>query len=276
MEEKKTEEAVKEIAKEVYNDGCKPAVKAVGETLGLIPRAIRAALLPVEKWILNREYNLAETKKLLAAKLQDTPPEQIETPEPYIAVPVCEAISYCMNNKELRDMYANLLANSMNKVVKDGVHPGFVEIIKQLSPDEAKILKYFYSNPIIPIITLRAEDKANSGLDILSNYSNIEKKVPCEQPLLIGVCFDNLIRLGMIHRESDRFLTDEAHYEALKQDPYVKKSMEDIKKQEQYNNPRIKKGYIELTAFGKKFCKICLDYPRSNVTTTVLSVEYIG
>ena len=79
---------------------------------------------------------------MLELKLEKVSPELIEAPEPYIAVPAVQYISYCMNNEELRNMYANLLANSMNKVVKDGVHPGFVEIIKQLSPDEAKFLKY--------------------------------------------------------------------------------------------------------------------------------------
>ena len=127
-----TTEVAKEIAKNVYNDAGKPVAKPTGELVGLIPRAIKAALSPLEKWILQREYNVAETKKLLEEKLQNTPPELIESPAPHIAVPAMQYISYCMDNEELREMYANLLANSMNKVVKDGVHPGFVEIIKQL------------------------------------------------------------------------------------------------------------------------------------------------
>ena len=46
-----------------------------------------------------------------------------------------------MNSEELRNMYANLLAASMLKDEKENAHPSFVEIIKQLSPDEAKLLK---------------------------------------------------------------------------------------------------------------------------------------
>lgn len=134
-------DAVKEVAKDAYVDGGRPVVKPTGELLGLVPRAIKAALAPVEKWVLQREYNIAETQRLLEEKLKNISPDQIEAPEAYIAVPALQNISYCMDNAELRDMYANLLANSMNKVVKNGVHPGFVEIIKQLSPDEAKILR---------------------------------------------------------------------------------------------------------------------------------------
>ena len=35
-----------------------------------------------------------------------------------------------MTNIELKEMYANLLANSMLSFTKYGVHPAFVEIIK--------------------------------------------------------------------------------------------------------------------------------------------------
>ena len=132
-----TKEVAKEISKDVYNDAGKPIAKPAGELLGLVPRAIKAALSPVEKWVLQKEYNIEETKRLLEQKLEGISPDLIESPDPHIAVPALQYISYCMDNDELRDMYANLLANSMNKVVKNGVHPGFVEIIKQLSPDEA-------------------------------------------------------------------------------------------------------------------------------------------
>ena len=130
-------EVAKEIAKDVYQDAGKPIVKPTGELVGLIPRAIKAALLPIEKWIESREYNLAETKKLLEQKLANISPEQIASPEAHIAVPALQYISYCMDNEELRNMYANLLASSMNKAVINGVHPSFVEIIKQLHQGKA-------------------------------------------------------------------------------------------------------------------------------------------
>ena len=168
-----TAEIAKEIAKDAYDDVGKPVMKPTGELVSLIPRAIKAALYPLEKWVLQKEYNVAETKRLLEEKLQNTPPELIESPEPHIAVPAMQYISYCMDNEELREMYANLLANSMNKVIKNGVHPGFVEIIKQLSPDEAKILKYINSHKTIPTITLRYEDDNGSGIDIIKNFSNV-------------------------------------------------------------------------------------------------------
>ncbi|SDZ89097.1 hypothetical protein [Selenomonas ruminantium] len=57
------EEIAKELAKDIYVDGAQESVQATGKTLGLIPRAIKAALLPLEKWVLQREYNIEATKK---------------------------------------------------------------------------------------------------------------------------------------------------------------------------------------------------------------------
>lgn len=131
-----------EFTQKIYDDVAHPALKTAGGLLDLLPRAIKAALAPIEKWIMNREYQIKETAKLLEERLKDVPPEQIETPAPHIAIPALQYISYCMDNHELREMYANLLASSMNTVVKNGVYPSYVEIIKQLSPDEAKILRY--------------------------------------------------------------------------------------------------------------------------------------
>lgn len=254
-------EATKEIGKNIYEDTIKPIVKPTAEVLGMIPRAIKTALLPCEKWILNKEYNLAETKKLLEAKLENVAPENIESPEPYIAIPTLQYISYCMDNEELRDMYANLLASSMNKVVKNGVHPGFVEIIKQLSPDEAKILKYFSREEIIPTITLRAKNENEEWVNVILDFSNVGEVTKCEEPLNISLYFDNLIRLGLIEKgATSSVLVNDELYKILENHEYIKRAKEEIENlKTNYNRPEIRKSYIYLTNLGEKFCDICIS-----------------
>lgn len=112
-----------ETVPDIYDDALKPAAQESGKTLALIPRAINAALSPLRQWIAQREYNVAETEKLLAKKLENIEPEKIVSPEPYVAVPALQAISYSMNSDELRELYANLLAKSMCIDTKNSVHP---------------------------------------------------------------------------------------------------------------------------------------------------------
>lgn len=260
-------ETIKEVAKDVYVDAGKPIVQPTGELVGLVPRAIKAALSPLEKWILQKEYNVAETKKMLEEKLQNIPPELIESPEPHIAVPAMQYISYCMDCDELRDMYANLLANSMNKVVKNGVHPGFVEIIKQLCPDEAKILRYLSKNPTIPIITLRYVKEDGSSIDVVKNFSNIGELTDCEKPYEINKYFNNLNRLGLIEYGHMASLTNKDFYTPLKENPYIiRQNQESLAKAHGFKKTKIKEGYIDITKFGESFCNICLGDTKTIIT----------
>ncbi len=257
-----------EIVKEVYSDVAKPLVQSTGEIAGLIPRAVKAALAPLEKWILQREYNITETKKLLEEKLKDVKPENIEPPEAHVAVPALQYLSYCMDNEELRDMYANLLANSMNSVIKKGVHPAFVEIIKQLSPDEAKVMKYFAVNQKAPTITLRYEQKDGGGIDVVRNFSNIGELVGCEQPLDINMYFDNLIRLGLLNESSNMSsLTDKDLYIPLKSHPVIEHFLQaEMITQAKYDKSTIVEGFMFRTAFGDAFCNICLSTQKPDNT----------
>lgn len=256
-------EVSKEIAKNAYNDVGKPIAKPTGELVGLVPRAIKAALAPLEKWILQREYNVAKTKEILEKKLQNTPPELIEPPEAHIAVPAMQYISYCMDNEELREMYANLLANSMNKVVKNGVHPGFVEIIKQLCPDEAKFLRYMMNNKIIPTLSLKYQKSDGSGITIVKDFSNVPKLSGCEHINDSEKYIDNLVRLGLLKRSELAHLTNKSVYQPLKDDPYISQlNKDELAKQYGFEKCSFGEEYAEITAFGKSFCDICLNTKR--------------
>ena len=52
-----------ETVPELYEDAFQPAVQESGKLLALIPRAINAAFSGLDKWILNKEYSIEETKK---------------------------------------------------------------------------------------------------------------------------------------------------------------------------------------------------------------------
>ena len=253
-------EASKSIAKDAYQDTGKPVLKPTGELLGLIPRTIKAVLLPLEKWVVGREYNLAETQKLLQQKLENIPPEQIVSPEAHIAVPAIRYISYCMDNDELRNMYANLLAKSMSSVMKNDVHPAFVEIIKQLCPDEAKIMKEVYKWYSIPTLSIRKEKQSHEGIDIISNFSNIGYIASCEHPSEVIKYFNNLIRLGLIEKAPVfSELTNKNLYEELINHPFIKGVLSKINLDNEFISIAYKKSYITITDFGKGFCSICLD-----------------
>ena len=214
-----------------------------------------------------KQEALQDVEQMVAEKLKSIPPEKIVPPSPRIAVPTLQNASIT-EEAEVRAMYATLLANSMNEVVKNGVHPSFVEIIKQLSPDEAKILGHFYIEKSVPTITLRYENDKGEGIDIIRSFSNIGELAGCERPLEINKYFNNLVRLGLIeYAPTLSSLTDKSLYEPLKNHPHIVSMANQIHLQnDKFNMHNYRESYVFLTDFGKSFCKMCVV----NLTVVVL------
>ena len=235
--------AIEAVGEEAYKDLAHPILQPTGQTLGLIPRAVKAALLPLEKWIVTRENNLAEIEKLLAEKLKDVPPETIVPPEPYVAVPALQAITYCMDSEELREMFANLLAESMREVTKDSVHPSFVEIIKQLCPEESKILLYFSRLP-----GGRAVSAPMTTHFCVPFYKSLST---CTATTLYDTraYVDNLMRLGLV-----------AVFAGNIAEPKCILKFFQGSELEWYHrwNEIVSENAIQLTSFGADFCRVCI------------------
>lgn len=239
---------------DIYDDGLKLATQETGKTIALIPRAINAALVPLRQWISEREYKLAETEKLLAQRLKDTPPEKVVTPEAYVAIPAMQAISYSMDSKELRNLYANLLANSMNTDTKSQVHPAFVEIIRQLSPNDALILNYINSQGVLPVIDISLSLGEGVKAAFFQNYScfKILDTYQC------SISIENLVRLGLVNFPLNKVFSDNSAYNII-----IESAKETLRSSLGANYPlepdyTITKKCITRTIWGESFYNICV------------------
>lgn len=247
---------------ELYRDGLKPTVQESGKVMALVPRAINAALIPLRKWIAEREYLLAETEKLLAEKLKDIPPEKITTPEGYVGVPALQAIAYSMDSDELRELYANLLANAMNVDTKSKVHPSFVELIKQMSPNDAVVFKAIYEAPITPVLDLYTWKKPEDG-DEGGNFNYIHnitwiKEIPYGE---VAISLDNLLRLGLIDIPYGSSYTHKENYKMVKENPeYIrlKQRLETLLKFSKLDSVKSDEKYVRSTTLGDSFFEICV------------------
>ena len=230
-------------------------------SISLVIRAINAALSPLEKWILYREYSLAETKKLLEKKLQNISIDKIITPPSYIAVPALQAISYCMDDEQLRDMYAELLANAMNSDCVDNVHPTYAEIIKQMSPFDAVVFKRLINMLVIPCIGISYQNKRTKAVypihDIVA-FADLE-----QYPLVATqISLENLERLKLIDIQHNSKYNNEEPYEQLKHSVQnvVHKFMSDNEKEFDRNTYEVvySEYVILIRGFGQFFARACL------------------
>ncbi|WP_417887688.1 DUF4393 domain-containing protein [Zunongwangia sp.] len=144
-------------------------------------------------------------------------------------------------------------------ITDKNAHPGFVEVIKNLSSEEAKILKLFTSRQVFPLIDVRAEfkERGKGGRDIITNMSQIGTLSGCVDISLVPSLLDNLCRLGLLQIPSGMHLTNEDLYKPLEESPESQAIKIAIEKDEKQKVEFTRK-YITLTTYGKQFCDTCV------------------
>jgi len=197
-------DAVKGIleAVPVYQDVAQPAAKEVGTALQTVAKTIHIVLAPVAALVWGYEKISEYLNRTLSEKLKDVPPERIVAPSPAVAGLTVEALKFVANEPDLREMYANLLATSMDKETAQNAHPAFVEFIRQMTADEARILEVIALEEIVSLSLVVRNESGDDQESEIPKYAILSEKSKCEYPDLIPSYLDNLRRLGLTqHRE---------------------------------------------------------------------------
>ncbi len=254
--------AVAAVAKEVpiYQDALQPAAQEIGKALGTVAKLVNVALAPVSGLVWGYEQIREFTATKVAEKLKDVPREKIVTPSPHVAGPAIEALRYTGHEESLSEMYASLLATAMNKDTIQKAHPAFVDIIKQMTPDEAKIVRGFAaSESINPLISVQASIPNKTLMDghttELRNFSQIGHRAGCEFMHLVPAYLDNLVRLGLCEIPEGTSYTNDEWYRPLVENPIVTELIAKIEKSN--CSADIVKGAVLVTDFGRQFALAC-------------------
>ncbi|HIC8860100.1 TPA: DUF4393 domain-containing protein [Aeromonas hydrophila] len=246
----------------VYQDAVQPAAKEIGTALQTVAKTIHIVLAPVSAlvWGYDKLTDFLSTR--VADKLKDVPPEYIATPKPNVAGPALEALRYTGHEESLREMYANLLAASMDTRTAQGAHPAFVEIIKQLTPDEARLLKLFVVPRAFPLINVRREykvttDTQRGGNYLLINFSLLGWEAGCDYPEQTPMYLNNLCRLGLAEIPAMFEYTSPGVYDELENHSTVQAFQAAYKSHEMYRIDVARSG-LRISDLGRLFCNTCV------------------
>ena len=255
------------LLKEIYQDLAKPGVKQAGKALSAVIGLGNTVLWPVV--LLNEKARISLEKNLdkFREKMEKVPNEDVCEVSPEIGVPIAEKLAY-VTNKELSDMYTELLAKASQKSKANVAHPGFVNAINNMSPDEAVLLRSIKRESSIPFIEVRLQEKGKNEWrtinpiklenHILTNLNYSED---------IHAYISNLNSLGFFEIQRHVFIASDDIYEPLEEDVkklYSRKEIsqfleERFKDQEVIPEVTFKRGKIEVTQFAKLFMKACFE-----------------
>lgn len=247
-----------ELFKEIYGDLAKPGVQQVGKALGTVLGLGNTILWPI--FYLNERTRIALNHNLekYRIKMESIPQDEICQVSPEIGVPVAEKLSY-VTNEEIGGMYIELLAKASQINKANQAHPSFVNVIGNLSPDEAILLKSIDKMTGIPFIEVRLQfngkaewitlDTMMPGVSCLGELSF---------PINIKAYLSNLEGLGIIRVRQDIFMVGENIYEPLEN--YARKIFNE---QERKNPDKVlafERGKMEITPFGRLFISACFSH----------------
>ncbi|WP_066307777.1 DUF4393 domain-containing protein [Bacillus sp. FJAT-29814] len=251
---KETVEAVQGIveAVPVYEDMLQPAAKELGKSIHTLSKAINIALSPVSGLVWGFDQIKEYLQPALEKRFKNKTKENIVSPEVTVAGPALEALRFSGHNEELRELFANLLATSMDKESSSKAHPSFVEILKQLTSDEARLLKKIGLG-YHPIISLKAMESDNlSYYELLRNFTLLGEEANIDHPEILSNYLDNLKRLGLIRIEN---VTLKQSYQMLKEHPFV---ISASSKAPTFGKLRYDCGYVTSSSFGSQFYEACI------------------
>lgn len=262
---KVAKESVSLVAEVIKAAGDNPQVKEaagnLGQTAVTLTKTINNVLVPLAAinfaFDKARAYFSGRFQQDIAEKAQAIPPEHVVEPKASIAGPTLQGLAFTHEEPNLKNMYLNLLATSMDGRSASFAHPAFVEIIKQLDSEDARLVRGALQSPIaIPIIQIHRKLKDGAGYSVLVphllNLTNSATGAPVEDPQLPAM-IDNWIRLGLVEVAYDKHLTDAAHYSWADQRPEFLR----LSQAEQSDEARVEyqKGVMQRTELGKRFAK---------------------
>ncbi|MCI8388951.1 MAG: DUF4393 domain-containing protein [Clostridiales bacterium] len=198
-----------------------PVTKSAGETLNDLFYLVFGGINHLaDKKRIKKRLRLEQYEKKLVDKAQAIPSECRVEPDLQIAGQALQKSIFCIEHEELQEMFANLIAASMDSRKNNSLHPSYSEIISQLSPLDARLILHIKKQKSIPIANI-SQQLDKGYLTYLQNvyYSN---EFPDMYNQSISLTFLNsigLIKISFL----EKYVDDEA-YEFYKNlsvaDPY--------------------------------------------------------
>jgi len=243
------------------NPRVKEAANNLAKTAITVTKAINNVLLPIAAVNFGfdkaREYFEKKFESDMSEKVLTIPPDQIVNPKPSIAGPALQGLAFAHEEVNLKEMYLNLLATAMDARVAEKAHPAFVEIIRQLTSDEANLIRWIlrYDKPTAIVEVRRLTP------DFLGSHQLIRHMMPMidtatgaprEFPGFASMV-DNWIRLGLVEVDYQRHLMDLDAYAWIDQRPEIKRYLQTEGSERRFLEYR--KGIIQRTSLGLEFAK---------------------
>jgi hypothetical protein len=245
------------VLKEIYGDLAKPGVSQVGRALGTVLGLGNTVLWPI--YLLNEVARLKLESNLqrFREKLELVPLEKVSNIPPEIGVPIVEKLAY-VTDKELQEMYTDLLAKASVTDTQSEAHPSFVHVINNISPDEAVLLRQFMrNNGVEPSVRIRlVNPSSGQWIELAAVHIGLDVETKLLYPGNASAYVHNLLGLGLLNLLPEIPASLSSRYPEITQDARSKFSS--IRLLDGFTELQLTHGKVEVTRYGWMFLSACL------------------
>ena len=196
-------------------------------------------------------------KKKITENILGIPEDTLVEPPMRIVGPAIEASKYFIEEEYCRDMFAKLIASSCDSSKAKSVHPAFPEIIKQLTPLDARFLMLFKKNntyPAAELTEVHKDGKVTPFPDMLFDFKNSGIHFDFNEQFELTKTVESLSRFGLLIKNTAVL---ELNYDyASFEEHWFYKAI--LPKLNEGSTVRVTKYRIELTRLGQDFVCSCL------------------
>lgn len=261
-------EAGKVVAPQLYQDLVQEFAKEMGKAGGTVGKAVNFALSPVRGLVWGFDHITAWLAPKVEKLLKNVQPERITVPSIVVAGPALEALRFASEVPDVRDMFANLIATAMVTDLAKNALPAYVEILKQITPDEARILKYLSTPQPVPAISVYDTDAAKwtvlgpgESRRMVRHFSIVADDAGCSNSDMVIAYLDNLERLGLLEIVEGRQYTVAGVYDRIEGHDWVKTIIEKVNSQVG-RKAHIERHCMDVTVLGRHFMATCVLPPQ--------------
>lgn len=154
---------------------------------------------------------------------------------------------------DLQRRGTDLLRRSNDVHVVEDTHPAFSRILSEITPDEARILRFIYLEGPQPSIDIRTWRPLGIGSVLIAGgMSMVAEHAGLRNIDRIDPYLTNLSRLGLVEFSKEQ-VSNPTRYQVIEAQPKVITALKKAGR-----SPKMVQRSIRLTAFGEEFVRTCL------------------
>ena len=155
--------------------------------------------------------------------------------------------------EDLQRRGSDLLRRSSDVRVVEDTHPAFARILTEITPDEARILRFLYLEGPQPSVDVRTRRPFGIGsVLVASGLTMVAEVAGCRNLDRTSQYLTNLSRLGLVELSPEQ-VSNPQRYQVVEAQPVVTEAMKRAGRW-----PRTIHRSILLTSFGTEFVVTCL------------------